>query len=80
MSNNENKGNNTWPMRTITLREVGTEEVKKERPSKRLSDAEFQTRKEKDLCFRCNEKFSHGHECKVREQRKLRMVVVKSED
>ena len=39
---------------------------------KRLSDAEFQARKEKGLCFRCNEKYSHDHRCKNREQMELR--------
>ena len=47
---NENKSNATWPMRTITLKEI-TRGPKKEGPSRRLSDAEFQARKEKDLCF-----------------------------
>ena len=32
------------------------------------------------ICFHGNEKFSHGHKCKVREQRELRMFVVKSDD
>lgn len=68
-----------WPIRTITLRGTTTEEVRKEGPSKRLSDVEFQSTKEKGLCFRCNEKYSHDHKCKTKEQRELRMFVVEGE-
>ena len=55
MNNSENKGNTIFPMRTMTLRTMAGE-VKKEGPTKRLPDAEFQARKEKGLYFRCNEK------------------------
>lgn len=30
---------------------------------KRLSEAEFQAKKEKGLCFKCDEKYSIGHRC-----------------
>ena len=30
----------------------------------RLTDAEFQARKDKGLCFHCDDKFSPGHKCK----------------
>ena len=30
----------------------------------RLTDAEFQVRRDKGLCFHCDEKFSPGHKCK----------------
>ena len=76
----ENKGGMNWPMRTITLRGTSKEEVPKEGPTKRLSDAEFQARKEKGLCFRCNEKYSHDHKCKAKELRELRMLVVKEDN
>jgi len=33
-------------------------------PFKRLSQAEMQSRREKGLCFNCDEKFSPGHRCK----------------
>ena len=74
----ESKGGMNWPMRTITLRGTTKEEVRKEGQTKRLFDAEFQSRK-KGLCFRCNEKYSHDHKCKMKEQRELRMIVVKEE-
>lgn len=75
----ENKGGMNWPMRTITLRGTWTKEVQKKGPTKHLSDAKFQSRKEKGLCFRCNEKYSHDHKCKMKEQKELRMIVVKEE-
>ena len=64
-------------MRSITLRGTSKEEVRKEGQTKRLSNVEFQSRKEKGLCFRCNEKYSHDHKCKMKKQRELRMIVVK---
>ncbi|KAL4033230.1 hypothetical protein IC575_006316 [Cucumis melo] len=81
-SNNtvSDKRNTTFPMRTITLKSNPIGETKKEGTSKRLSEAEFQARKEKGLYFRCNEKYSHDHKCKNKEQRELRMYVIKSED
>ncbi|XP_050942184.1 transposon Tf2-1 polyprotein isoform X1 [Cucumis melo] len=67
----------SWPMRTITLREVATGDNRREGPTKRLSDAEFQARREKGLCFRCGEKYFAGHRCKLKEHKELRMLVVK---
>ncbi|TYK28130.1 Ty3/gypsy retrotransposon protein [Cucumis melo var. makuwa] len=66
-----------WPMRTITLREVATEENRQEGPTKRLTDAEFQARREKGLCFWCEEKYHAGHRCKTKENKELRMLLVK---
>ncbi|KAA0052082.1 ty3-gypsy retrotransposon protein [Cucumis melo var. makuwa] len=43
----ENKGNTSFPIRTITLRSSGPNENRREGSYKRLSDAEFQARKEK---------------------------------
>ncbi|KAA0053433.1 ty3-gypsy retrotransposon protein [Cucumis melo var. makuwa] len=73
---NDNKGNTTFPMRTITLRSSNNTEIRKDTNSRRLPDAEFQARKEKGLCFRCNEKYSADHKCKMKELRELKMFVV----
>ncbi|TYK17139.1 putative retroelement pol polyprotein [Cucumis melo var. makuwa] len=54
-TSNEGKNNNSAPMRTITLRSTGNGEAKREGPSKRLSDAEFKAKREKGLCFKCDE-------------------------
>ena len=80
VNSGDNKGSMNWPMRTITLRGTSSEEARKEGPTKRLSDAEFQSRKEKGLCFRCKEKYSHDHKCKTKEHRELRMLVVMGEN
>lgn len=79
---NECKNNTTFLMRTITLRGVASGETqnRREGTAKHLSDAKFQARKEKGLCFQCNEKYSHDHKCKAKEQRELRMFVVKAEN
>ncbi|KAA0066203.1 Transposon Ty3-I Gag-Pol polyprotein [Cucumis melo var. makuwa] len=75
---NDNKGNTSFPIRTITLKSPNAREVRKEGTSKRLPDAEFQLRREKGLCFKCNEKYSANHKCKMKKQRELRMFVVNS--
>ncbi|KAL0550402.1 hypothetical protein IC582_014912 [Cucumis melo] len=68
-----------FPIRTITLRSSDVGEVRKEDTSKQLPNVEFQARKEKGLCFRCNEKYSADNKCKMKEQRELRMFVVVNE-
>lgn len=66
-------------MRTITLRGVTAGETRRGGPTKRLSDAEFQARKEKGLCF-CCERYHTGHCCKVKEQREFRVLVVRENE
>lgn len=36
-------------------------------PFKKLSEAELKSKKERGLCFPCNEKYSIGHKCKNKE-------------
>ncbi|KAL4025181.1 hypothetical protein IC575_013559 [Cucumis melo] len=75
----DNNNNTVFPIRTITLRSSVPNENRREGTYKRLPDAEFQARKERGLCFRCNEKYSADHKCRLREQRELRMFVVTAE-
>ena len=74
------KGNTVFSMRTVTLRGALAAEIKKEGPSKRLSDVEFQSKREKRLCFKCDEKYYSGHKCKAKELHELRMFVVRADD
>ncbi|KAL0553978.1 hypothetical protein IC582_007883 [Cucumis melo] len=76
----ENKGNTTFPIRTITLRNLNANEVRRETNTRRLPDVEFQARKEKGLYFRCNEKYYADHKCKMKELRELPMFVVVNEN
>ncbi|KAL4012849.1 hypothetical protein IC575_024994 [Cucumis melo] len=78
-TNSDSKTNTNFPMRTITLRSSNNAKIRKDGNSKRLPDAEFQARKEKGLCFRCNEKYSADHRCKMKELRELKTFVVKKE-
>ncbi|KAL4010180.1 hypothetical protein IC575_030485 [Cucumis melo] len=78
-TNSDSKTNTNFPMRTITLRSSNNAEICKDGNSRRLPDAEFQARKEKGLCFRCNEKYSADHRCKMKELRELKTFVVKKE-
>ena len=79
-NSNESKARATIPIRTITLRGTTNGENKKEGPSKWLSDAEFKAKREKRLCFKCDEKYHLGHKCKKREQRELIMFVVRADN
>lgn len=53
--------------------------MKREPPTKRLLDSELRTRLDKGLCFRCNDKWSRGHRCKVRENRELMLCIMNDE-
>lgn len=62
------------PTRTITLpssTSIQKPITKEETPFKRLSEAEFQSWKEKGLCYRCDERYTVGHRCKGKELRVL---------
>ncbi|KAL2455358.1 RNA-directed DNA polymerase [Abeliophyllum distichum] len=47
-----------------------------QRPFRRLSEAELQAKKEKGLCFKCDEKYTIGHRCKNKE---LQVLLVQEE-
>ncbi|TYK25904.1 Ty3/gypsy retrotransposon protein [Cucumis melo var. makuwa] len=66
-----------WPMQTITLREVAEGDNRCDGPTKQLTNAEFQARREKGLCFCYGEKYSVGHRCKTKENKELRMLLIK---
>lgn len=46
-------------------------------PFKGLSEAEWKSKREKGLCFRCDEKYSIGHRCKNRE---LQVMMIYDEE
>ncbi|TYK26802.1 retrotransposon protein [Cucumis melo var. makuwa] len=46
---------------------------------KRLSNSEYRARLDKELCFRCNNKYSPGHRCKVVRSVRGRKVIILSE-
>lgn len=52
----------------------------REPPVKRLFDNKFQTQLDKGLCFRCNEKYSHDHRCKVKESYELMFLIMNEEE
>ena len=68
-SNEKNMPRKTeYTMKQVTIPIKGNY-PKSEPPLRRLSDTEFRARLDKGLCFRCNEKYSPGHRCKVKEKR-----------
>ena len=70
-TSNEGKASTTTPMRMINLRSIANGLVKKEGPSSRLFDAKFKAKREKRLCFKCDEKYHSGHKCKEVELREI---------
>ena len=46
-------------------------------PFKRLTDAQIQDKHDKDLCYRCNEKYFMGHRCK---NKQLQILLVEEEN
>ena len=59
-----------FPMKQVIVPIKGNYQ-KNEPLVKRLSNTEFRARLDKGLCFSCNEKYSLGHRCKMREKREL---------
>ena len=59
--------------RTLSLLNTSTHRPKRQL---RLTDAEFHARREKGLCFHCEEKFQPGHKCK----KQLNIFLVHDED
>lgn len=59
-----------YPTRAFTLSSPQLTS-KREIQYKRFIDAELQARRDKWLCYRCDEKFFVGHRCKARELRLL---------
>lgn len=43
--------------------------IRREPPFRRWTDSKLQARRDKDLCYRCDEPFSEGHRCKNKELR-----------
>ena len=60
------KTSDNFTTRTVSVGECPSIQ-KREFPSKLLSESEWQVRKAKGLCFKCDEKFTVGHQCKNRE-------------
>lgn len=56
----------------VTERKSGPES---EVPYKSMSEAKYQVRRDKGLCFRGDEKFFKGHRCTVKELRELSVWV-----
>lgn len=46
-------------------------------PWKRLSEAEWKSKRDKGLCFRCDEKYTIGHKCKNKE---LQVMMIYDEE
>ena len=64
-----------FPIKQVTIPIKGSYQ-KSEPPIKRLSDAEFRSRLDKGLCFKCNEKYTPGHRCRVKEKRELMLFIM----
>lgn len=68
------------PTQRVTIATEGTSSSpvnRTKQSQKHLTKAEYHKRKEKRLCFRCEEKYSIGHKCK---NPQLRVYVVKNDE
>ncbi|RVW36299.1 Retrovirus-related Pol polyprotein from transposon 297 [Vitis vinifera] len=61
--------------RAVAIREKMMNQHR-EIPIKRLTESELQARREKGICFKCDEKFSLGHRCK----KELRVLLVHEDE
>ena len=68
-----------FPLKQVTIPIKGNYQ-KSEPPVKRLSDAEFRARLDKGLCFKCNERYSPGHRCKMKDKRELMLFIMNEEE
>lgn len=50
--------------------------ARKVQPMRRINNEEFQAKRVRGLCFRCDEKYHIGHRCKNKETRELRVLLV----
>lgn len=46
---------------------------------RRMFDAEFKEKRDKGLCFRCDERYFQGHRCKIKEKRELNLIIAGEE-
>lgn len=76
MSRLETNRFETFPTKTVTVGEWPAI-TKREVLVRCLTDVEWQRKKEKGLCFRYDEKFTVGHQCRHRE---LRVLLVQDDD
>ena len=68
-----------FPMKQVTIPIKGNYQ-KSEPPIRRLSDVEFRSRLDKGLCFKCNEIYTPGHRCRVKEKRELLLFIMNEEE
>ncbi|XP_022154744.1 uncharacterized protein LOC111021922 [Momordica charantia] len=74
------KTSETVTTRTVTLSGKSyptAQPLRKEQTQKKLTETEYQRRKDKGLCFRSEEKYSIGHRCKNQE---LKVFVVHDDE
>lgn len=45
-------------------------------PYRRMTESEIQNRRERGLCYRCDEKYSFGHRCKQKQLQQLEVLMV----
>lgn len=74
-TNTSTKAIDVGPLHTITLPEKGAV-ARKKFAARRIFYIEFQAKREKGLCFCCDEKYTTNHRCKKKETKELRVLLV----
>lgn len=72
----EGKRGEAFLMRLVMVEEQLTA-PKREYTTRLMTDTELKLRREKGLCFQCDEEYTYGHQCKNRE---LRILLVQQEE
>ena len=68
-----------FPLKQVSIPIKGNYQ-RNEPPVKRLSDTEFRARLDKGLCFKCSERYSPEHRCKMKETRELMLFIMNEEE
>ena len=68
-----------FPLKQVTI-PIKVNYQKSEPPIKRLSDAELRSKLDKGLCFKCNERYTLGHRCRVKEKKELMLFIMNEEE
>lgn len=66
-----------YPEKSQTVNHPGGSSVSTQYSRRRMSDAEYNRRRELGLCFRCEEKYGPNHRCK---NKQLRVILMEEED
>lgn len=66
-------------MKNVLIPEKEGNQRKVHRPYQKLTNSKIREKQEKGLCFRCDDRYFHGHKCKDKEKQELNLLIVNDE-